>query len=216
MSVPDRTDNGGKQGETVEVREFEFQFKGARSYIHGTDMFNAMVSSYPGAGLSNIRFTVHDFVHTPVCLLYLADSMDELNTVRDIRARCQFEVNGEMRWLALTQGAGDATSGVRYGYDEEQIISLCRMVQDGIVLAQQSSYSFIENIVAMNKHMHQQLFPDAVGKWIFTRIDLAAFCDAREKLALQFRHNMNFRLTKSDILVNGSKVGDIYFSLVKS
>lgn len=200
----------------MEVREIEFQFKGARTYIHGTDMFNVMASSSQNAGMSNIRFTVHDFVYTPVCRLYLADSMDELNTVTDIRARCQFEVNGQTRWLVLTQGAGDATSGGRYEYDEEKIISLCRMAGEGIALAQQSPFSFIETVVSMNKHMHQQLFPEAVGKWIFTRIDLAAFCEARDNLALQFKHNMNYRLTKSDILVNGSKVGDIYFSLVKS
>lgn len=200
----------------MEVREIEFQFKGARKYIQGPDIFNAMVSSCPSAGMNNIRFTVHDFVYTPVCRLYLADSKETLNEVADIRARCQFDVNGATRWLAVTQGAGDATSGARYGYDEERIISLCRMAGEGIALAQQSPFSFIETVVSMNKHMHQQLFPETVGKWIFTRIDLAAFCDAREKLALQFRHNMNYRLTKSDILVNGTKVGDIYFSLVKS
>ena len=68
----------------------------------------------------------------------------------------------------------------------------------------------------MNKHMHQQMFPEAVGKWIFTRIDLEAVCDARENLALDFKHNMNYRLTKSDILLGGNKTGDLYFSLVKS
>lgn len=200
----------------MEIREIEFQFKGARNYIHGTDMFNTMLSTCPSEALSNIRFTVHDFVRTPVCRLYLADSMDELNAVTDIRARCQFEVNGATRWLALTQGAGDATTGGRYGYDEERITSLCSVAGEGIALGLQSPFTFIETVVAMNKHMHEQLFPEVQGKWIFTRIDLAAFCSARENLSLQFRHNMNFRLTKSDILVNGSKAGDIYFSLVKS
>lgn len=200
----------------MEVRDIEFQFKGARSYIHGTDMFNAMTAVNLDAGMNNIRFTVHDFVHTPVCRLYLADSKEVLNEVADIRARCQIDVNGVTRWLALTQGAGNATSGGRYGYDEERIISLCRMEGEQIAAEQRSQFTFIETVVAMNKHMHQQLFPEAVGKWIFTRIDLAAFCDARENLSLQFKHNMNYRLTKSDILVNGIKVGDLYFSLVKS
>jgi hypothetical protein len=67
----------------------------------------------------------------------------------------------------------------------------------------------------MNKHMHQLLFPELIGKWIFTRIDLPLFCDAHEKLALKIQHNMNNRLTKSDIEVDGKKVGDIFFSLVE-
>jgi hypothetical protein len=201
----------------VQVRQVEFQFKGSRNYIQGPDIFNVMTDiGYPINSLNNIRFTVHDFVRTPICQLYLADTKEALNGVSDIRARCQFEANAASHWLGLTQGAGDAVSGGRYEYDEDRIITLCSMEEEGIALAQQSPFTFIESVVSMNKHMHQQLFPDVTGKWIFTRIDLETGCDAQEKLALRFRHNMNYRLTKSDILVNGKKVGDIYFSLVKS
>lgn len=201
----------------MEVRQVEFQFKGSRNYIQGPDIFNVMIDiGYPTNSLSSIRFTVHDFVRTPICKLYLADTKEMLNEVGDIRARCQFDTNAVTHWLGLTQGAGDAVSGGRYEYDEDRILTLCSMEKKGIVLAQQSPFTFIESVVSMNKHMHQQLFPDVAGKWIFTRIDLESGCDAREKLALRFRHNMNYRLTKSDILVNGKKVGDIYFSLVKS
>lgn len=200
----------------MEVRDIGFQFKGARKYIHGTDMFDVIVSTYPREDINNIRFTVHDFVHIPRCQLYLTGSKEELNSVSNIRVRYQFDVNGTTQWMALTEAEGDATSGGRYEYDEERVISLCRMVNEGIVLVQPSPFTFIESIVAMNKHMHQQLLPEAIGKWIFTRIDLAAICDARANLALQLKHNMNYRLTKSDILVDGNKVGDLYFSLVKS
>lgn len=198
------------------IRQIEFQFKGTRNYIHGTDMFNAMISAHLNTVVNNIRFAVHGFVHTPICQLHMADSKEALNEVQDIRARCQFDANGSTHWLVLTQAEGDASSGGRYDYDEEQLIALCRIENETISLAQHSPFTFIENIVAMNKHMHQQLFPEVVGKWIFTRIDLDADYDERENLALHFKHNMNYRLTKSDILVNGNKVGDIYFSLVKS
>lgn len=200
----------------MEMRRIEFQFKGARGYIHGTDMFNAMISAGPSSDVSNIRFSVHDFVRTPLCRLYLTDSKEELNGINGICARCQFDAEGATHWLALTQDSGDSASGGRYAYDEERIVSACRIDGESIVLLQQSPFTFIETIVAMNKHMHEQLFPEVDGKWIFTRIDLASRCDERGNLALHFRHNMNYRLTKSDILVNGIKAGDIYFSLVKS
>lgn len=200
----------------VKIREIEFQFKGKRDYIHGTDMFNTMTSAYPESIVNNIRFSVHDFVRNPVCQLYLADNKEELNNVANVRARCQYDVDGITHWLALTQDSDDAVSGDRYEYDEDKIITLCRMEENGIILTRQSPFTFIESVVAMNKHMHQQLFPDALGKWIFTRIDLMHGCDERENITLQLKHNMSYRLTKSDILVNGAKVGDIYFSLVKS
>lgn len=214
--MQDQSANRRYKGGVVKISEIEFQFKGKRDYIHGTDMFNTMISAYPESIVNNIRFSVHDFVRNPICQLYLVDDKEVLNNIPNIRARCQYDVGGITHWLALTQDSDDAVSGDRYEYDEDKIITLCRMEENGIILTRQSPFTFIESVVAMNKHMHQQLFPDALGKWIFTRIDLMHGCDERENITLQLKHNMSYRLTKSDILVNGAKVGDIYFSLVKS
>lgn len=200
----------------MQARQVTFKFKGARNYIHGTDMFNAVISGATGATIENIRFTIHDFVHTPVCQLYSADNKEDLSHVQGICARFQYDENGITHCFALAESDGDANSGERYEYDEDRIVSLCALEQDKIVLKEHSPFTFIETAVAMNKHMHQQLFPDAPGKWIFTKIDLNTAIDARDNLALQLKHNMNYRLTKSDILLNNNKVGDIYFSLVKS
>jgi hypothetical protein len=200
----------------MQARQVAFKFKGARNYIHGTDMFNAIITDPTGIALKNIRFTIHDFVNTPICQVFLSDNKDDLNNVHGICARCQYDENGITHWLALTEVDSDATLGGRYEYDEDRIVSLCALEQDKIILKEHSPFTFIETVVAMNKHMHQQLFPDASGRWIFTRIDLVTAINERDNLALQLKHNMNYRLTKSDILLNNNKVGDIYFSLVKS
>lgn len=200
----------------MKVKQIEFLFKGKRNYIHGSDIFNTIISTYSGNIISNIRFTLHDFVRTPFCQLHLADNKNTLNTIQNIRARFQYDENGITHWLALTEATDDKTSTGRYDYDEDQLISLYRMGNESIFLTEQSPFTFIETILAMNKYMHQQLFPEAIGKWIFTRIDLDTRYDERKNLALHFKHNMNYRLTKCDIMVNGNKVGDLYFSLVKS
>lgn len=200
----------------MQARSVTFKFKGARNYIHGTDMFNAIITGATSTTIKNIRFTIHDFVHTPICQIFLTDNKEDLNNVRGICARCQCDENGITHWFALTGLDGDENSGERYEYDEDRIVSLCALEQDKITLKEHSPFTFIETVVAMNKHMHQQLFLDAPGKWIFTKIDLDNVIGERDNLALQLKHNMNFRLTKSDILLNNKKVGDIYFSLVKS
>ena len=201
----------------MDIKQITFQFKGARNYIQGPDIFNAMtVADTDGIILNNIRFSVHGFVHKSLCHLYSSDTKEALNTVPDIRARCQFDKNGITQWLVLTESDGDTAFVERNEYDEDRVISLCRLQDDGIILTQKSPFSFIETIVSMNKRLHQQLFPEVIGKWVFTRIELDTACYERENLALRFRHNMNYRLTKSDVLVNGEKLGDIYFSLVKS
>jgi hypothetical protein len=201
----------------MKAQQIEFQFKGDRDYIHGTDMFNAMLAAaLTTTEHGNIQFTVHDFVRTPLCWLYTADIQEALNRLKGICARCHYNTNQGKHWLALTPGEGDATIGRRYKYDEGQIISLCTIKTDGILLTRESPFSFIESIVAMNKYLHQCLFPEVNGKWIFTRIDLGRRHAERDGLALKFRHNMNYRLTRSDILIRGKKVGDLFFSLVNS
>lgn len=201
----------------MEVKDIEFQFKGERNYIHGTDMFNIMLdASSIRNEISNIRFTVHDFVHTPLCTLYRTSIKSELNEVADIRARCQFDINGVTYWLGLIHNTSDSCVAGRYSYDEAEIVSLCDFKGEQTKIKGQSPFTFIETVVAMNKYMHEKLFQGVSGKWIFTRIDLYSNCNARDKLELRFRHNMNYRLTKTDVLVDGVKVGDIYFSLVKS
>lgn len=200
----------------MEVKNIEFQFKGTRKYIQGPDIFNEMIMQSNCSNPSNIRFTAHGFINSSHCKLYLTLLKEELNDLTDIRARCQFFENSIPYWLAVEQEMEDTTSALRVEYDEEKVISSCICNQESIVLIKESPFTFIETVVSMNKYMHQQLFPEAVGKWIFTRIDLDSNCTARDKLELRFKHNMNYRLTKSDVLVDGVKIGDIYFSLVKS
>jgi hypothetical protein len=199
----------------MEIKQVEFQFKGTRNYIQGPDLFNSMIDlGYPIESLHDIRFTAHQFVNSPVCELYLANDKEELGHIPDIYARCQLEARRKPYWIALKPIATGNT-GKRRDYDEASLFSLCRCGDDTVRLTRRSPFTFIETIVSMNKYLHQQLFPDVVGKWIFTRVDLISGCSEREHLELHFKHNMNYRLTKSDILVNGQKLGDLYFSLVK-
>lgn len=198
-------------------KKITLQFKGARNYLHGTDLFNAIIEEYGASNICDLRFSVHEFILVPECILYAADTQAELNALRDTHVRCQFMANGVARWLAVVPVADSSVAvGGRYEYNEQDVISLCTLNNESITLTGTSPFSFIETVVAMNKQLHQSLFADAVGKWIFTRIDLNARCDARENITLSLRHNMNYRLTKSDILLAGAKIGDIYFSLVKS
>jgi hypothetical protein len=200
----------------MEAKRVALRFKGARNYIHGTDIFNLMIACYPDEKISNIRFSIHDFVRTPICKVYSADTKDELSSLDAVCVRCQFNKGDTTCWLAMCQGEGDFRSGARYDYSEEKIISLCILREGWITLTDSSPFSFIENVVAMNKHMHEKMFPEVDGKWVFSRIDLESFQDIRRELSLSLKHNMGNRLTKSDIQIGERKIGEIYFSLVRS
>jgi len=191
-----------------------FQYKGSRDYIHGTDMFNHFMSMFPGKEISHIRFSVHDFVRDVSSHVYKSTCKKDIDELSGVSTRCQLEANGEPYWIGLKPVADDALEG-RYEYDEDSLVQQCALDGEVLTLDGLSPYTFIETVVAMNKHLLQSLFPDAGGKWVFTRIDLPAHVQMTSKLSVKFKHNMNFRLLKSDILVEGEKVGDLYFSLVK-
>lgn len=199
----------------MQISQVEFQFKGSRDYIQGPDLFNGMLpDDYPIESLHNIRFIAHQFVRSPSCRLYRTTDRNELSSIPEISARCQFDFDRTTHWLAL-EVCADGKQGGRCEYDEASIIALCTVAGKAIELNGTSPYSFIETLVSMNKYLHQRLFPEAEGKWIFTRVDLNIGSDQHDRLQLRFKHNMNFRLTKSEILVNGQSLGDLYFSLVK-
>ena len=200
----------------MQSKQVGFQFKGARNYIQGPDLFNVMFLGKNFDGLRAIRFSVHDFLRRPECQLIETNDKGQFCQLIDVKARCQFEINGQTRFLALVSSGDEFQDGQHVEYDESRVVSLIQCDGKKLTLSGCSPFTFIETIVSMNKFLLQSLFPEVEGKWIFTRVELHRYVDERCDLALEFKHNLNFRLTKSDILVGGEKIGEINFSLVKS
>ena len=201
----------------IEKRDVIFRYKGERNYIHGSDLFNELLRESESSYITNITFTVHDFIQGRTCEIISTDFKKDVSKVEGIKSRCQMDVNGKTRWLVLRElDLPTGTNDDRYEYDEGRITSGCEISEHTIILMDKSPLTFIETVVAMNKYLLEHLFPDAEGKWVFTRIDLDQFCGDNSGLSLNFKHNMNFRLLKSDIMLDGEKVGALGFSLVKS
>jgi len=195
--------------------EVTFRYKGDRDYIQGPDMFNMFMRQFSEKNINMIRFSVHGFIKQVTCELYVSTDKTDLDKISGLEARCQGDVDGVLQYMGLKPSSVPGAEAGRYAYDEADLIRHCHVLEDGITLQGQSPFSFIETIVAMKKKLMESMFSEVEGKWVFTRIDLPQFCNTSADLEIQFKHNMNFRILKSDILLNGDKVGDLYFSLVK-
>ena len=201
----------------MKIDKVNFNYKGERSYVHGPDIFDLMLSHLKSSETDtckNICFTVHDYVYVQNCLVYSTTDKSKLKEISNISSRCQLDIDGKKYWLAITEDNINTNSENRTEYDENKVISLCKLGEEFVELVSTSPYSFIETTVAMTKHMHKNIFTEVEGDWAFTRIDLPTECKKNDKLTVRLKHNMNYKLTKSDIEVEGVKVGDIYFSLV--
>jgi hypothetical protein len=200
----------------MQSNPLEFRFKGDRDYIHGTDMFNALVGVHPAKILREVHFSIHGFVRTPHCEVYQTDLKETVATLEHIKVRASFDLGGVAQWVVLKESSLAPSSPVkRYEYPEDRISSLCDIQDYSVALNRESPFTFIETVVSMNKHMHEKLFANAMGKWIFTGIDLRDGCDARKGLALRLGRDVTFRLTRAEIVHNGQAIGNLFFSLVK-
>lgn len=191
-------------------------FKGSRDYLHGTDMFNAICRELPADTISSpkapLKLAIHRVAQTQ-CDLLLLDSGEQAAKPASLVAEFAFKSSGKdiIGWLVET---GRAVEG-RYPYDEKTIEGLCVIEGESIEIKGESGFTPIEVAVCMTKTLHYRLYPIAQGKWVFTKLELIRSFDAKDAalFRIEAKHNLNNRLTKSSILVNGDAVGNIYFSV---
>lgn len=195
-----------------------FRYKGSRTYVHGTDMYNQIIDvvlgEFPDLTGAEFRLTVHDLMHTHgrmICRPWQDD------VVRPEGAVAEFHMAAVDRkligWLIETDNAVTE----RYEYKESEIAGKSIVSGQSVSIKGEVPHTAIEILVAINKHLHETLFPDAQGKWFFTRLELDHLLptDKEADFTLELVQNLHNRLTKSKIISRGQYWGNIYFSLVK-
>ncbi|WP_066153799.1 hypothetical protein [Aliarcobacter cryaerophilus] len=189
----------------------EFCFKGSRTYVHGTDIFNKLTEQLKSEMLNKeIDLSFHGIAKANMDLISEKPENEEL-----LKFAIKFTNKNNERDVLYAVENGENIE-CRYEYPEEDICKLSNLNLDGqeVKLECESSYTFVENSVALNKYLLESLFPDANGKWYFTRFQLNKVPENIYPLRLELKANFNFKLTKTEIFVNDESIGFIYFSLV--
>lgn len=186
----------------------EFKYKGNRSYVHGTDIFNALVQEFANVNLANIDIRFNGVAQNNMLLVTPDD-------VGEAKVHISWQENGQETKYKLIDSAEQIES--RYEYNEEEIVNNIDLdlSSKSAKLLKKTPYTFCENLVAMNKYLLEKLFPTEQGKWYFTRLELDRRFENNQLFHVCLVKNLGFRLTKSEIYVDGSKVGSIYFSMVR-
>jgi hypothetical protein len=194
-----------------------FRLKGSRTYIHGTDMYGVFMAHVPGvstsAGVGALRMTIHRMASRQSDIVVLGPHVE---AVRPPNAYAEFscETPGGVARSYLIETGSIVTEC--YSYEEERIENLCRIDENTIAIDGDSGYAPIEVVVAMNKRLHNTLFPLNEERWMFTRIELSRPlqpADARQ-FCVTFLQRLGVKLSRSAIVVDGQAIGHIYFSAV--
>ncbi len=195
----------------MEEYDLEFCFKGSRNYVHGTDIYQKIVDLLSNDIEEKFDLSFHGVAMNNMQLSHQIPKDESL-----IKFVCKYidKSKNKIMFYAIEI---DSKIDCRYTYLEKDICSLSKVntVEKVVVLTQETSYTFIENSVALNKYLLETLFPDANGKWYFTRLQLTQLPkEIFYPLKLILKANFNFKLTKTEIYIDNNFIGYIYFSLV--
>ncbi|QLE78831.1 hypothetical protein FLM55_03375 [Francisella sp. Scap27] len=192
----------------MKKHDLKFCFKGNRKYVHGTDIFNQV------CGMFDIDFEGMDVSFHGISERNLSISKVMPDNKDDIKF--VFKLKDSQHTYIYYGFENNIDINCKYEYDESIICKASNIVMQKkeIILSKITGYSFIENIVALNKHLLENIYLDAHGKWYFSRLQLNKAIVSDGEIKLCFRSNFNFKLIKTEIFIDNISVGFIYFSLV--
>lgn len=194
-------------------RPLEMQYKGDRNYLHGTDIFNETLSWLISQKrqIKDIDFAFHRLASHQLKAV-VGSAPEEGEPV----AVCTYTSGSVRERVYLTETDRPITG--RYPYPEDEIVNMMEVdlaTRRGVLRAD-TSYSDIETWVAMTKSLHYKAFPQLNGRWLFVRGRFPQYIrrSMSHERVLVIASEFNNRLTRSDALQDGVKVGEIYFSIV--
>lgn len=186
-------------------------FKGERTYLHGTDMVDALAAIAPG--LIEISLRIQKVAERPLAAVLLSgESADYGEVVATVRA----SRDGEKINIALVENRSAPPPG-RYEYDEDDVVGQATIgnEEQTAEMSWNDRYSSIEQIVTLHKALLTQCFAASGARWYFSRLDVPRFPSAFAKLSLAVTQALGTSLVRSGIAIDGQPFGNIYFSGVK-
>jgi len=194
--------------EEEETVPLDLPFKGTRDYLHGTDMFDALlrITEAKGPVVLVLRRTMRHPVDAVPIPRGVAPSAHS--------AEFHYTWAGSDRTIVVREDPGRIVTR-RVPYDEEAITAGAAVCGTSLSSSISGSYSFIEYVVTLNKLLLSRWAPGmTASKWLFTRIELDIVPESPKRLDLNVTASIGCRIAKTAIRADGRLLGHIYFSSV--
>ncbi len=185
-------------------------FKGERTYVHGTDLFNALAEAAGIARASagaDLRLSLHHPITRGVEAVRLSPG-----TPPEFRPAALLEVQrGSGRTVWAVRETDDRVAE-RRPYDEAAVTAGAVIEGEDVIQQTATPYTLIERVVALNKRLLDHAGPAGAGGWWFSRLELGPLPSPAAALRLHRATDLGGRLVKSHIHADGERVGAIYFT----
>jgi hypothetical protein len=196
-------------------KKIPFKFKGNRNYIHGTDMFDSIltnVRSYFNIYPDEIKGSFHRQLKSEG-ILRIYNNHENIET-KVICANFSIIINRDIYQVIFTTCKTPVFSS--YDYDENKIFDQINVHDKEAGMTLKSNYTYIEQIVAITKKLHLICYSSGSKNWLFTKIHIKDSIDPSifpgRILLIKEEKNFHHRLTQNVILLDNKFIGRIWFS----
>lgn len=187
------------------------RFRGTRNYVQGADMVNGVleyVKSQKGENGEVIAVKFRSFTENSVYLSEDVCDSPEYSLIGTFSLRDETLISGYFY-------SGNTKIATRVDYDES-IFAYDVDVDKQTVSSVDQKYSVIEDLVAVVKFLHNQLFPSGDEKWVFVQLDLDVVLPRNyRRLEARIGKMLRGSFTVTEFSIDGAVVGKIGFSKVK-
>jgi UDP-3-O-[3-hydroxymyristoyl] glucosamine N-acyltransferase len=183
---------------TLEAEETGFAFRGDRDYLHGTTVFDHILSIIGATG-RDIDFSFSNRTHRNCVLTTEQPGRDArvIGTYRDADRR-----------IFIVEGRSGMTK--RLPYDEEGIGGACRIEGNQVhVAATLTGYTCIEKLVAAYKRLLLTIWSDRPRRFAFVRLQLTHV--PAGSFTVKYARRLSGNFYQGAVIENGQRIGAIFF-----
>lgn len=184
-----------------------FAFRGDRTYIHATTLFDHIINSVINNNYDpyDIDFSLNRMTDKQ-CLIIPCNESGRLNAFAG-----QYRDNQSC--FVITETSTPITE--RIPYNESEIASACS-IRDKMIIVPGSvtRFSFIEKVIAAYKHLLIDLFNTSYGRYMFARIQLSHIPSGG--FSILHERIISDRYFQGAILTKDTRAGTIHFGIQRS
>ncbi len=181
------------------MKKLSFNLKGSRDYIQGPDVYNELSKILQDKKLSYFELSFHKIMKNNILL-----SGQKPKDDKELYFLCRYKENSELKELYGLKDE-DSKPSKSVPYEEELIINKAEFKEEekSIILHEQSKFSMMEEIIALNKYLVQKTIQkQRQGKWYFAKFTSSCLLPQRAyPIKIQLKTNFNFLLSKSEITI---------------
>lgn len=184
----------------------DLAFKGGRDYLHGSDIFEAMIA------LSGAHQNILLELHGPAVKaleVYRAGDIPPKHPRQ--RAIFKHDAGNEQEVFYLLESENIHVTS-RYASDERKMTTNAQLSEDRIVCNLQSSFRSIETVNALNKMLLDNVLGVNGIKWFMTRLIMPEPRSADRLIELKLLSRVGTRLIRTSFSFDGTEAGEIFFS----